>query len=607
MSAHVRTVELGVGESGLTEGCRGCGGGTAGCGTHGRDCDCGGHRCATCGGASERPRWFAGQLVGPSDLEALQQWVIGRNRRHNRMLHGWGVACGLTVTQTLDQQGAAQPWSVTVGEGYALSGCGDEVCVPGPVRIDIRQPRPDGVDGCAPPVDPWCAPVRQRRDPERTYYLAVRYAEEQRRPVRTACDCGCDDNPCEYSRVGETYTLAVLDSLPDCYQEDLREQPHQDVSYAAPRNTSSTTNKTSAVETLQEAVGCSERIRRLGTRPCPDCCSPWVVLADLKVDTRGTVTLDPLSHRRFLASFGSYGFSCTPRSDHLPTVTITQPESGGTFPSAHETGLELKAKASDPEDGELSGGSVQWFDSHHDAQHEPLGAGTSLTTTLSWDDQDKPYEHTQHTVLVEATDSDGHVAADSVTIKVGQPAPPPPPPRITAFTPASGAMLPLEWNSKRRIEVTFDEQMNQAQLAIPDPWFRVWEIHPEHDVLGIKFTTIKKLSLTLTGSPSGTKTLYALEESPFQGFLYLVQIRLGSALLGDKGPPRALDCDFAGTKLSGGVLDEIWSMPAGTEHRKDKGWFDWNAWSSTSAALPSGDGTEGGTFHLLFNVQAPIN
>lgn len=524
------------------------------------------------------------------------------------MLHGWGVSCGLTVRETTSVvTGEAEPWSLTVGAGYALSACGDEVCVPDPVRIDIRQPRPEGDDACAPPVDPWCAPVRVRRDPQRIYYLAIRYAEEHRRPVRSGgCGCGCDDDPCEYSRVGETYALAVLDALPDCYQEDLREEPDRVVSHAR-AGSSASAPPSSSLEARREAVGCSDRIRRLGTRPCPDCCSPWIVLADLTVDTKGTVTVDPLSHRRFLASFGSYGFSCTPRPDHRPTVNILQPESGATLPFAHDKPVELQATATDPEDGVLSGGSVQWFDSHHGTQHEPLGAGTSLTTLLSWDDEDKPTAHTPHTILVEAADSDGNVATDSITVMVGDPVPPPPPPWITVHTPANGAVLPIEWHADRRIEVSFDRALDEAQLRVPDPWLRAWEIFPEHEIFNRQFTSIFRLDTTLVASSGGTKATYTLGRAADRAFLYLVQIRGGLAITGAARPPQALDCDFAGSKLSSAVLDEVWSLPSGTEAKRPKGWFDWNAWSPTQAALPSGDGNEGGIFHLLFYVQAPIN
>lgn len=288
MSTVTTTVDLGLREAGLTHGCTGCGGGSHGCGcTDGGGCGCP-------DGTLERPRWFAGQLVGPADLEALQQWVLARSRRHNRTLHGWGVVCGLAVTRTGSPTGDPVPWSVTVGAGLALSACGDEIGVPGAVRLDIRQPRPSGEDACTPPVDPWCAPVRQRRDPTRTYYLAVRYAEERRRPVRSgSCGCGCDDNPCEYSRIAETVTLAVLDELPDCYDDPGDGDHERD---GAARRAS--------------AVGCSEELRELGTRPCPDCCSPWVVLADLTVSADGTVEIDPLRHRRFVVAMDGLAFTC---------------------------------------------------------------------------------------------------------------------------------------------------------------------------------------------------------------------------------------------------------------------------------------------------------
>jgi hypothetical protein len=307
MSSVTTTVDLGLDESGLTHGCVECSGRAAGCG-------CSGNGAGDCGcseGTLERPRWFAGQLVGPADLEAVQTWVLTRSRRHNRLLHGWGVVCGLTVNATTSMvTGESEPWSVTVGAGLALSGCGDEVSVPCAVRLDIRQPQPSGSDTCAPPVDPWCAPVRQRRDPARTYYLAVRYAEESRRPVRSGgCGCGCDGDPCEYSRIGETAAIAVLSELPDCYTdvEDRYE-------VAA---------KGGNLGTRGSALGCSPEIRELGSRPCPRCCSPWVVLADLRVSADGSVEVDPLAHRRFVAALPGLAFSCAPAIENVEAMALT--------------------------------------------------------------------------------------------------------------------------------------------------------------------------------------------------------------------------------------------------------------------------------------------
>ena len=56
-----------------------------------------------------------------------------------------------------------------------------------------------------------------------------------------------------------------------------------------------------------------------------------------------------------------------------------------------------------------------------------------------------------------------------------------------------------------------------------------------------------------------------------------------------------------------GPLDEIWNLPEG-EHKRPKGWVDpARTWTTTQKKLPSGDGKEGGLFHLLFGVKVPIN
>lgn len=322
MNTETMSVDLGL-NGGLDVGCRDCGPAPAGRG----GCGCGG-RCAS--GALERPRWFAGQLVGPADLEALQQWVITKARRHNRLVHGWGVVCGLAVTPMVSPDtGADEPWTVTVGAGSALSGCGDDISVAGRVRIDIRQPKPSGSDACTPPVDPWCAPVRQRRDPERTYYLAIRYAEELRRPVRgSSCGCGCEEDPCEYSRVAETYALAVLDELPECYEVVKRGR--------------------GGGKTRVSGFACTPEIEESGTRSCPNCCSPWVVLADLVVDAAGAVQIDQRSHRRFVASLAEMAFTCgTTEGPRLVGFTTVEKDVVGRLFTDAQAGLaEVPDRAS---------------------------------------------------------------------------------------------------------------------------------------------------------------------------------------------------------------------------------------------------------------------
>src|SRR5262245_11158982 len=79
--------------------------------------------CPACGGLEClcRPRWFAGQLITEEDLNRLDHYIIGKNKLHNRYLHGWGVVCGLEVL--------CHPCEgfVLVKSGYALSPCGDDI------------------------------------------------------------------------------------------------------------------------------------------------------------------------------------------------------------------------------------------------------------------------------------------------------------------------------------------------------------------------------------------------------------------------------------------------------------------------------------------------
>src|SRR6476659_9760652 len=166
----------------------------------------------------ERTRFFPRMLVGPAELTQDQTWVRDKLRRHNRLLHGWGVVCGCDVSQARDDAGALVPWTVLVEPGYVLGPYGDEIVVDCPATFDLRSFGYEG-GACPPPADPWCSEIRVERRPDQILYLAIRYDECLTRPVRTlaGCGCGCDDAECEYSRIRESFVLTALDALPPPY------------------------------------------------------------------------------------------------------------------------------------------------------------------------------------------------------------------------------------------------------------------------------------------------------------------------------------------------------------------------------------------------------
>src|SRR5205823_3343015 len=44
-----------------------------------------------------RTRYFSGELLTAENLSQEQTYFLDRFRRQNRILHGWGVVCGLDV------------------------------------------------------------------------------------------------------------------------------------------------------------------------------------------------------------------------------------------------------------------------------------------------------------------------------------------------------------------------------------------------------------------------------------------------------------------------------------------------------------------------------
>lgn len=81
----------------------------------------------------KRPRYFAGQLLGAGDFAAEQQYLMEKRFLHNRVLHGAGVATGLSVSVDSDPSAPA----VVVEPGVALDPQGRELELRAPVRVEV--------------------------------------------------------------------------------------------------------------------------------------------------------------------------------------------------------------------------------------------------------------------------------------------------------------------------------------------------------------------------------------------------------------------------------------------------------------------------------------
>jgi hypothetical protein len=128
---------------------------------------------------TERPRYFIDQVIGVDYLQQEQLYLREKARRHNRLLHGWGIVRGLEV-----QAGTPGTGEVTISPGYALDRRGEEIVVDTGATVDLSG-----------------------HAAGKTLYLAVRHDERPERPVPSP-------HGTEYSRIRETFAVEVLTGVP---------------------------------------------------------------------------------------------------------------------------------------------------------------------------------------------------------------------------------------------------------------------------------------------------------------------------------------------------------------------------------------------------------
>ena len=137
-----------------------------------------------CGPGLQRVNYTAGMLLGVDEFRTEQEYLRGRMRRRNRLLHGTGVAAGLDVTIEQGSAGAR----IEVAPGLAFDAAGNEICVEQPVDLALPSSGPD-------------------------LFVLLRYAEHPCRSVPAVpgvaghdADSGIDVQP---TRIVETFSVAL--------------------------------------------------------------------------------------------------------------------------------------------------------------------------------------------------------------------------------------------------------------------------------------------------------------------------------------------------------------------------------------------------------------
>lgn len=146
-------------------------------------------------GAIERNRYFTGRLMTASDLQAEQDYFIGKLRFHN-LLHGWGTVCGFVVEPT-------DPPStrVVVEPGIALDCRGRAIVLTERRELDLYS--------------------EARAAAGAALYVTVEYGEEKTAPAPRLAGSGAGESDLEYTRIREVARLAVVGDPPQEVHEDV--------------------------------------------------------------------------------------------------------------------------------------------------------------------------------------------------------------------------------------------------------------------------------------------------------------------------------------------------------------------------------------------------
>lgn len=146
-----------------------------------------------------RNTYFNGKLLTERDFADEQAYLVGKDRLHNRFLHGMGTVCGLAITAHPNE--ACRSRFVVLEPGLALDCCGRELVVPARTALDIQTLIAD--QGLT--VDP---------NGGDDLFVGLRYKEcgDERVPVILP-DCGCAEGDTAWNRILEGVEV-VLHAAP---------------------------------------------------------------------------------------------------------------------------------------------------------------------------------------------------------------------------------------------------------------------------------------------------------------------------------------------------------------------------------------------------------
>jgi hypothetical protein len=157
----------------------------------------------------KRTRYFHGMLMTDRDFREEQIYHNEKRKLLNRMLHGWGIVCGLDIKWEAGKN------LISIEPGVALDCHGNEIVVCEPYELDLGPATCLGIKPPKKPLTPQDCADMERADTPNMFYIAMRYNEVPTDPVPVYAPAGgCDEKVCDYSRTREGFCVDVFSQMP---------------------------------------------------------------------------------------------------------------------------------------------------------------------------------------------------------------------------------------------------------------------------------------------------------------------------------------------------------------------------------------------------------
>jgi hypothetical protein len=172
----------------------------------------------------KRARYFHGMLMSERDFNEEQIYHNEKRKLLNRMLHGWGVVCGLKMEPTIPPGPG-----IGITPGLALDSAGNEIFVGNSYTLDVQEYLQSLTTGkqLQTQAEECAQKEKQQGQPQENdkWYVVIRYAEVPTDPVPVyAPGGGCEEKRCDYSRTREGYCIELTKTIPRQSQKQDKEK-----------------------------------------------------------------------------------------------------------------------------------------------------------------------------------------------------------------------------------------------------------------------------------------------------------------------------------------------------------------------------------------------